>query len=131
VIATFSLFYLADRVFLISRIVIQSMMYLKLSVAGHFMIFVARTRGPFWSFRPARILVAAVLGTQFVATLIVVYGVFMAPIGWALALVIWAYAMLWFLITDAIKVLFYRHVLEKSSRIAPTPAPYVHTANLK
>ncbi|MGZ4905459.1 MAG: plasma-membrane proton-efflux P-type ATPase [Halobacteriota archaeon] len=131
VIATFSLFYLADRVFLISRIVIQSMMYLKLSVAGHFMIFVARTRGPFWSFRPARILVAAVLGTQFVATLIVVYGVFMAPIGWALALVIWAYAMLWFLITDAIKVLFYRHVLEKSSRIAPTPAPYVPTANLK
>jgi H+-transporting ATPase len=45
VIASFSLFYLADRVFLLSRLVIQSMMYLKLSVAGHFMIFAARTRG--------------------------------------------------------------------------------------
>ncbi|MGZ4909042.1 MAG: hypothetical protein ACXV5F_10385, partial [Halobacteriota archaeon] len=97
----------------------------------HFMIFVARTRGPFWSFRPAPILVAAVLGTQFVATLIAVYGVFIAPIGWALALVVWAYAMLWFLITDVIKVLFYRNVLEKSSKIAPAPTPYVPATNPK
>ena len=124
VMASFSLFYLADRVFLISRVVIQSMMYLKLSVAGHFMIFVARTRGPFWSFRPAGILVAAVLGTQFVATLIAVYGIFIAPIGWALALVVWAYAMVWFLITDALKVLFYKHVLERSGKPLVTPTPH-------
>lgn len=71
------------------------------------------------------------LGTQFVAALIVVYGVFMAPIGWALALVVWAYAMLWFLVTDALKVLFYRHVMEKSSKVAPTRAPYVPAANPK
>ncbi|MGZ4863852.1 MAG: plasma-membrane proton-efflux P-type ATPase [Halobacteriota archaeon] len=124
VIASFSLFYLVDQVFLISRPIIQSMMYLKLSVAGHFMIFVARTRGPFWSFAPARILVAAVLGTQFVATLIVVYGLFVAPIGWPLALAVWAYALIWFLITDSVKVLFYRYVLDRSSRPAPTA---VHT----
>jgi hypothetical protein len=47
VVASFSLFYLAYRVFFIGTLVVQSMMYLKLSVAGHFMIFVARTRGPF------------------------------------------------------------------------------------
>jgi hypothetical protein len=29
------------------------LMYLKLSVAGHLTIFVTRTRGPFWSTRPA------------------------------------------------------------------------------
>ncbi|MGA7075783.1 MAG: plasma-membrane proton-efflux P-type ATPase [Halobacteriota archaeon] len=120
VTASFSLFYLADRVFLISRLVIQSVMYLNLSVAGHFMIFAARTRGPFWSFAPAPFLVAAVLGTQLVATLIVVYGLFMAPTGWALALVVWAYAFVAFLITDSVKVLFYRHVLDRTSRPAPT-----------
>jgi H+-transporting ATPase len=119
VTASFSLFYLADRVFLISRLVIQSVMYLNLSVAGHFMIFAARTRGRFWSFAPAPVLVAAVLGTQLVATLIVVYGLFMAPIGWALALVVWAYAFAAFLITDSVKVLFYRHVLDRTSRPAP------------
>jgi len=122
VVASFSLFYLAYRVFFISSLVIQSMMYLKLSVAGHFMIFVARTRGPFWSFAPAPVLVAAVLGTQLVATFIVVYGLFMAPIGWSLALVVWAYALVWFLITDSVKVLFYRHVLDRSSRPAPAAA---------
>ena len=123
VTASFSLFYLADRVFLISRLVIQSVMYLNLSVAGHFMIFAARTRGRFWSFAPAPILVAAVLGTQLVATLIVVYGLFMAPTGWALALVVWAYAFVAFLITDSVKVLFYRHVLDRSSKPAPTAVP--------
>ena len=35
---------------------IQTMMYLMLSVAGHLTIFLTRTRGPFWSIRPARIL---------------------------------------------------------------------------
>ena len=44
-------------------------MYLKLSVAGHLTIFLTRTRGPFWSIRPARILWVAVLGTQALATL--------------------------------------------------------------
>ncbi len=33
---------------------IQTLMYLKLSVAGHLTIFLTRTRGPFWSIRPAR-----------------------------------------------------------------------------
>ena len=50
------------------------MMYLKLSVAGHLTIFLTRTRGPFWSIRPAQILWIAVLGTQIIATLIAVYG---------------------------------------------------------
>jgi H+-transporting ATPase len=129
VIASFSLFYLAYRVFFINSLVIQSMMYLNLSVAGHFMIFVARTRGRFWSFAPAPVLVAAVLGTQLVATLIVVYGLFMAPLGWGLALVVWAYALVWFLITDALKVLFYRHVLERGSKPTHVPAAYAPSSN--
>ena len=49
---------------------IQTLMYLKLSVAGHLTIFLTRTRGPFWSIRPAKILLVAVLGTQTLATLI-------------------------------------------------------------
>ena len=64
VVAAFALFYLGERVFHIDRAHIQTMMYLKLSVAGHLTIFLTRTRGPFWSIRPARILWVAVLGTQ-------------------------------------------------------------------
>jgi H+-transporting ATPase len=114
VVASFGLFYLAERVFHLSddpdqqRRMIQSLMYLKLSVAGHLTIFVTRTRGPFWSIPPARLLLGAVLGTQLLATLIAVYGIFMPPIGWGWALFVWGYALAWFLVNDRVKLLAYR-----------------------
>ncbi len=108
VLAAFALFYLGERVFHIDRAHIQTMMYLKLSVAGHLTIFLTRTRGPFWSIRPARILWVAVLGTQIVATLIAVYGLFMTPLGWGWALFVWGYALVWFLFNDRLKLLAYR-----------------------
>ena len=80
-IAAFGLFFLGDRVFHLDRPDLQPMMYLMLSVAGHLTIFLTRTRGPFWSIRPAWILWVAVLGTQILATLIAVYGLFMPPLG--------------------------------------------------
>jgi H+-transporting ATPase len=108
VVAAFGLFYLGERVFHLDRAHIQTLMYLKLSVAGHLTIFLTRTRRSFWSIRPARILWAAVLGTQAVATLIAVYGLFMTPIGWGWAGFVWGYALVWFLINDRVKLLAYR-----------------------
>ena len=114
VVAAFALFYLGERVFHLDRAHIQTLMYLKLSVAGHLTIFLTRTRGPFWSIRPARILWVAVLGTQIVATLIAVYGLFMTPLGWGWALFLWGYALTWFLLNDRLKLLAYR-ILDPAS----------------
>ncbi len=108
VVAAFGLFYLGERVFHLDRAHIQTLMYLKLSVAGHLTIFLTRTRGPFWSIRPARILWVAVLGTQILATLIAVFGVFMTPLGWGWAAFVWVYALAWFLVNDRVKLLAYR-----------------------
>jgi H+-transporting ATPase len=108
VVSAFGLFYLGERVFHLDRPHIQTLMYLKLSVAGHLTIFLTRTRGPFWSIRPAKILWMAVLGTQIVATLIAVYGLFMTPLGWGWAGFVWGYALLWFLLNDRVKLLAYR-----------------------
>jgi H+-transporting ATPase len=108
VVSAFGLFYLAERVFHFDRAHAQTMMYLKLSVAGHLTIFLTRTRGPFWSIRPATILWIAVLGTQIVATLFAVYGFLMTPLGWEWALFVWAYALAWFLVNDRVKLLAYR-----------------------
>jgi H+-transporting ATPase len=107
-VAAFGLFYLGDRVFHLDHARLQTMMYLMLSVAGHLTIFLTRTRGPFWSIRPARILLVAVLGTQMLATLISVYGVFVAPLGWHYALLVWGYAIAWFLVSDVFKLAAYR-----------------------
>jgi H+-transporting ATPase len=108
VLASFGLFYLGEHIFLLSRDTIQSLMYLKLSVAGHLTIFVTRTRGRFWSFRPAPVLLGAVLVTQLIATFIAVYGLFMAPIGWGWAVLVWGYAVAWFLFNDQVKLAAYR-----------------------
>jgi H+-transporting ATPase len=107
VVASFGLFYIGERVYHLDRSTIQTLMYLKLSVAGHLTIFITRTRGRFWSNRPSRILVGAVLGTQTIATLFAVYGIFMAPIGWGWALIVWAYALVWFLVNDEVKIFAY------------------------
>jgi H+-transporting ATPase len=108
VMASFGLFYLGERVFHLDREFIRSLMYLKLSVAGHLTIFITRTRGPFWSIRPARILLTAVIGTQLVATVFAVYGILMTPIGWGWGLAVWGYALAWFLVNDRIKLAAYR-----------------------
>ncbi|WP_419759672.1 plasma-membrane proton-efflux P-type ATPase [Acidisoma sp.] len=124
-IAAFGLFYLGDRVFHIDRSHLQTMMYLMLSVAGHLTIFQTRTRGPWWSIRPARILLIAVFGTQTVATLIAVYGAgLVAPLGWGWALVVWGYALAWFLATDPVKLLAY-WVLDPATKkpVKPSPKP--------
>ncbi|MDQ6615899.1 MAG: plasma-membrane proton-efflux P-type ATPase [Actinomycetota bacterium] len=107
-IAAFGLFYLGDRVFHLPRPQLETLMYLMLSVAGPLTIFLTRTRGPWWSTRPARILWTAVLGTQAIATLIAVYGLFMTPLGWGWATFVWGYALIWFLLTDRIKLLAYQ-----------------------
>jgi H+-transporting ATPase len=119
VVSAFGLFYLGERVFHLDRAHIQTLMYLKLSVAGHLTIFLTRTRGPFWSIHPARILWIAVLGTQIVATLIAVYGLFMTPLGWGWALFVWSYALAWFLLNDRVKLLAYR-IFDPAK--APLPA---------
>ena len=107
-VASFGLFYLGNRVFHLDHQHLQPMCYLMLSVAGHLTFFLARTRGPFWSIRPTKIVWVAVVGTQIIATLIAVYGFLMPPLGWGWAGFVWGYALLWFLVTDPVKLLAYR-----------------------
>ena len=108
VAASFGLFYMADRRFNLDHGMIQTLIYLKLSVAGHLTIFVTRTRGPFWSTRPAGALLGAVLGTQVLATLIAVSGLLMPAIPWSWAGFIWLYSLGTFLAEDCAKLLAYR-----------------------
>jgi len=108
VVASFGLFYIAERMFHLNREVIQAFIFLKLAVAGHLTIFLTRTRGPFWSIRPAPILFWTAVGTKALATFAAVYGVFMAPIGWGWAVLIWGYALAWFLVNDRVKLVTYK-----------------------
>jgi H+-transporting ATPase len=108
VVSSFLLLYIGLDVLHLSPDLLQSFIYLKLSVAGHFALFVARTKGPFWSVRPAKPLLLAVVLTQLTATILTVYGILLPAMGWDLALFVWGYAFLAFLIQDFLKVQVYK-----------------------
>lgn len=108
VFSSFGILYIGREMLNLNREILQSFIYLKLSVAGHLTVFVARTRRSFWSIRPAKQLFAAVMLTQLTATLITVYGILLPAMGWKLALLVWGYALTLFVVTDFLKVYFYK-----------------------
>jgi H+-transporting ATPase len=85
-IAAFGLFFLGQEIFHLSHPELQTMMYLKLSVAGHLTIF----------------------ATQVIATCFALFGVLMSPLPVALVAFVWGYAVAWALINDRVKLLAYR-----------------------
>ena len=110
VIFSFSLFYIGEVVLHLPREIIQPFMFLKLAVAGHLTIFLTRTRGHFWTIRPGSALLWSAVGTKLLATLIVVYGWLVPAIGWYLALLVWGWSLVEFVVTDFIKVPFFNRV---------------------
>jgi len=108
VISSFGIFYIGQEVLHLSKDTIQTFIFLKLAVAGHLTIFLTRTRGPFWSIKPSGTMFWAAVITKLLATFVAVYGWFVTPISWLLALYIWGYAIGAFLITDFLKVRIYK-----------------------
>ena len=110
VFSSFFLFLIGLRVFNLDISTLQTLIFLKMTVAGHMTIYLARTGvHHFWDHPlPARILFVTAELTQIVGTFIAAYGVFMTPIGWELAAFVWGYALLSFLITDVLKTHYFR-----------------------
>jgi H+-transporting ATPase len=108
VLASFLLFFLLVEAGF-SEPVIQSMLFLKLIVAGHSTLYITRTDGWFWQRPwPAPLLFLTTFSTEILGTLIAVYGFMITPVGWKYALWMWVYAIAWFMINDVVKVLTYR-----------------------
>ena len=96
---------------------IQSVIFLKLLVAGHMTIYPTRNKGPIWQRPwPSWKLVAATETTQLLGTLAAVYGWFITPIGWEYAALVWAYALLWFLINSGFKIAAYQLIKHRGLR---------------
>jgi H+-transporting ATPase len=110
VFASFFLFLIGMQVLNLDVATLQTLIFLKLTVGGHMTIYLARTGvHHFWERPlPARILFVTAELTQVMGTFLAVYGVFMNPIGWGLAAFVWGYALLSFLITDVLKIRYFR-----------------------
>ncbi len=119
VVASFSLYWIAKVYLKLPAPETQSLIFLKLAVAGHLTIFLTRNRGAIWQKPyPSWGLVNAALATKVLATLATVYGWYVTPIGWGYALLVWGYALIWFFINSAVKILTYRLLAHRTARQA-------------
>jgi H+-transporting ATPase len=109
VLESFLLYWIAKDYLGLSTPVLQAMIFLKLLVSGHMTIYLTRNTGWVWQRPwPSWKLVVPSEATQLLGTLIVVYGIAMAPIGWWLALLVWGYTLVSFFVSNAVKVATYR-----------------------
>jgi H+-transporting ATPase len=119
VIASFGLFWYAERYLHLPRPTVQTLIFLKLLVAGHLTIYLTRNVGWFWQRPwPDWRLFFACEATQVLGTLAAVYGWFVTPIGWTYALLVWGYALAWFVINNVGKVWIYRAMRGESQWMA-------------
>ncbi len=98
--------------------IIQTILFLKLDVAGHSTLYITRTgRNHFWHrpFPSLKFFLPAI-SSRIIGILVVVYGIFMQAISWQIVGYIWIYATVWFLFNDQIKVLAYK-VLDHYNKI--------------
>lgn len=84
--------------------VIQTIYFLKLTVSGHMLIYVAHTKDRWFKFLPSKQVILATSLTQLVATSLAITGLFMSssiPPIWAL--VVWVWSFGWMQISEIMK----------------------------
>lgn len=108
VIETFGLLYAARVFFHVDLAQIQSIIFLKLAIAGHLTLFVARSKKPFYAKPyPAPILLFALVITKAIASMIVGFGWLVTAIPWTWVGYIWLYCLVWIFVEDWAKLKVY------------------------
>lgn len=108
------LFFLMTSVLNLSLPVIQTIFFLKLTISGHALIFVAHTKERWYRFLPSRAVILSTVTTQILATALAVTGFLMpARISMTTALLVWVWAFIWMQISEIMKDLQQRYLQEK------------------
>jgi len=119
VVASFILFWIAERYLHLPRGEVQSIIFLKLLVAGHLTIYLTRNKGAIWQRPwPSWPFVVVTESTKVLGTLAAVYGWFVTPIGWAYAGLVWAYSFAWLFVNSGFKIMAYALMQHREPRQA-------------
>lgn len=107
VIATFLVYYLAGRVWGMTANQVQTYIFLNIALLGMMTLYSVRAKGPFWSLAPAQPLAIATGISVIISSLISLFGILIAPIGFEGVAKSWLYALVWLLIIDRVKLALY------------------------
>ncbi len=120
VVETFGMLLIGKRLLHLNLAEIQSLIFLKLAVAGHLTLFVARTRRSFMTKpRPAPLVLWSAVGTKAMVTVLVALGLnLVAPLSWGVIGLVWAYCIVWVFIEDWAKLHVYHHLALTEKRHA-------------
>ena len=115
VLSSFMLFWVLISVMHLPLDFVQSAFFAKLVIAGHGTIYNTRIDDWFWKRPwPSWTLFSATFSSRVAGTIIAVYGFdLMEPIGWEWGLAMWAYALVWFVFNDVVKMGVLRYYRKK------------------
>lgn len=109
VLESITLFFLMKDVLHLSMAVIQTMFFLKLTVSGHLLIYVAHTKERWWKWLPSKQIIIATVLTQLAATIIAVSGVIFQGITVWQAVLVWGWALAWMQVCELAKWISQRY----------------------
>ncbi len=82
---------------------IQTLFFLKLTVSGHMLIYVAHTKERWYKYLPSKQVIWATLITQLVATTFAAAGIFMPKVSPVLIVFVWLWAIFWMQVSEFMK----------------------------
>ncbi len=91
--------------------VISTLFFLKLTVSGHLLLYVAHTESLWFRFLPSKEVIWATFSTQILATLLALFGIFIAKAPWEMVLFVWIWAMFWMQVSEIVK-----HIVIKNKK---------------
>ncbi|MCL5733145.1 MAG: plasma-membrane proton-efflux P-type ATPase [Patescibacteria group bacterium] len=85
--------------------IIETMFFLKLTVSGHMLIYVAHTPKRWYKYFPSWQVISATIATQLVASGIAYIGLGMTPISLSLIAVVWVWSFIWMQFSELMKII--------------------------
>lgn len=105
---------------------IQTMIFLQLAVGGHLLLLVVRTRGScFKSPYPSAPLFWAIIGTKIAAIIMCAFGLLMPQLPWIAIGAVIVYTLLWTVVMDWIKLIYFAVVDRRERRSQTLNKPII------
>ncbi len=110
IVESLVLFFIIRNILHLDWGIIQTMYFLKLTVSGHMLIYVAHTKQRWWKFLPGKGVIWATSLTQLVSTLLALTGFLMpSNIPIIFVILVWIWSFGWMQIAEIVKVLHQRY----------------------